>query len=251
MTVIKVPGGVICKYNLFKNIIDSPLTEFGKGFAMAALDPPYSNIVKQGWDRIDAYELPGLLRRLFDELAELALPGAHAWLWGAVGKPKQRAFYKTVIGIEEDGKWQGAEQITWEKKRAYGTDWQCLLNREECFRFVLGDIKKPRVYNVQYSDRVRPYKGFNKKYPAKSEYYRLTQIWNHASDMGQNKPHQCHKPKPLCVSQIAATTNPGDLVLDLFSGSGEMSVVAREMDRPFVAYEFDDKEFDKLYERLK
>jgi DNA modification methylase len=248
--IVEVRGGFVVKCDLWKHQFDSYLWQLGKGFALAVCDPPYGNIVDSDYDKITDSDLCNQLVWLMEELAQLGLPGSHVWIWGGIGRPGERAFYRSMLRIEEDKKWQMAEQITWNKKRAYGTNWRSLMNREECFRYVLGDIKKPRVYNVQYTDIDRGYAGFNKKHPAKSKFRRETMIWSHASDMGQNKPHQCHKPGPLAISQIGATTNPGDLVLDLFSGSGQVSLSAREMDRKFVAFEKNDLEFDKLVARL-
>jgi DNA modification methylase len=176
--------------------------------------------------------------------------GAQAWLWGGIGTPDNRTLYRTLLEIEDRSPWQCAEQITWKKKRGYGTTWRCLMTREECLRFVLGDARKPLIYNVQHTEEERGYAGFNPKYPARSKFKRLTCIWEHASDMGQNKPHECHKPEPLARTQILTSTNPGDTVLDLFAGSGEVSLTARKLGRRFVAYENDPAQFDALVRRL-
>lgn len=243
--VIEVDGGFCVQADVFSPLWDPP------PFAMAVADPPYGDgIVSDEWDQISALALSALLVAMTAKLADVALPGAHLWLWGGIGTPGERALYRALIGIEDAQRWQCAEQITWRKLRAYGTEWRCLMTREECLRFVLGDVKKPRVYHKQFTEEKRGYAGFNPKHPAKNENKRLTAIWDHASDMGQNKPHKCHKPKPLAESQILATTDPGDTVLDLFAGSGEISLVARAHGRLFVAYEHDAKTFSKLVQRL-
>lgn len=247
MVIVPVRGGICIKADVFT-------ADYGleiEDFALAIADPPYGKILSGvKWDQISANDLARKLQHLFWELETLALPGAHFWLWGGIGTPDNRALYQALMDIEAGTSWKCAEQITWRKKRGYGTQWRCLMNREECLRFVLGDIRKPRVYYPQLTTDLRGYAGFNKKHPAKSEYKRQTMVWDHASDMGQNKPHQCHKPRPLAVSQIAATTNSGDLVLDLFAGSAEVSLTARDMERRFVAIEFGDTEFDSMVARL-
>lgn len=243
--MVQVRGGHVVLCDVFSAAFNPPT------FALAIADPPYGDrIVDAEWDKIDAIPLAECIRDMAGKLAHVGLTGSHFWLWGGTGTPNQRALYRSLIAIETDGRWQMAEQCTWKKHRAYGTNWRCLMTREECLRFVLGDVKKPRVYHVQFTDIERGYAGFNPRYPAKSKFKRLTAIWDHASDMLQNKPHECHKPHPLARSQILATTNPGELVLDLFAGSAEVSLVARELDRPFVAYEADKKEFEKMVARL-
>lgn len=242
--IVKVPGGLVIQADL------NEWLKFPK-FHCAILDPDYGpGIIKASWSVETTLTLCAQLTSLALALQESAVPGAHFWLWGGIGIPHERVLYRTLLAIEAATKWQMAEMITWEKKRAFGTSWRCLMNREECLRFVLGDIRKPHFYEKQFTEELRGYSGFNSKHPAKSEFKRLTMIWRHASDMTK-KLHQCYKPRPLAESQIKACTRKGDVVLDLFSGSGEVSVVARELGRKFVAYESDPTTFKKLVKRLQ
>jgi len=243
--IVEVPGGTCVQANLF-----DPATVIGYG-ACAIIDPPYGGIVTAQWDKIGAKQLAELLTWLFRQLETPVGERGQVWLWGGVGKPNNRALYTALLQIESSTRWQCAEQITWKKKRAYGTRWRTLMTREECLRFVLGDAQNPHTYNIQYTDIERGYSGFNPQHPAKSKFKRLTCIWDHASDMGRNKPHECHKPEPLARTQILTSTNEGDTVLDLFAGSGEVSLTARKLKRRFIAYENDPEQFDKLVKRLR
>jgi DNA modification methylase len=49
---------------------------------------------------------------------------------------------------------------------------------------------------------------------------------------------------------IETHTVPGDVVLDLFAGSGNVSAVAKRMGRGFVAVEWDKPTVEKLSARL-
>lgn len=211
------------------------------GAALAIIDPPYGDIIGVKWDRMSDHYLSSNLTRLFWHLSQRMLPGSHAFLWGGFGVPGNRTLFRSILGIEDDTDWKMAAFNTWKKKRAYGTPWRCLCTREECPRFVLGDIKKPRVFNIQYRDELRGYAGFNPKHPAKDERKRMTMIWDHASDMGK-KPHPQHKPAPLVDTQILMCTNPGDLVLDLFTGSGEVAKRCAALGREVVSVGLPDEE---------
>jgi DNA modification methylase len=242
---VAVRGGYCVRRDLFACAQPLP------AFACAIADPPYGgNVGGVDWDKISGEVLATKLTSLLALAQVSAIHGAHFWLWGGTGTPGNRALYSTLLRAERETEWRMAEQITWSKKRGYGTDWRCLYTREECLRFVYGDVRKPHVYHPQYTDEVRGYAGFNPLHPAKSANKRLTAIWSHASDMTQNKPSRWWKPPALARSQILSCTDPGDRVLDLFACSGEVSLVARELDRPFVAYENDAEQFDKLVERL-
>jgi site-specific DNA-methyltransferase (adenine-specific)/modification methylase len=55
------------------------------------------------------------------------------------------------------------------------------------------------------------------------------------------KAHSTQKPEELLFRIILSTSNPGDLVLDPFSGSGTTAAVAKRLGRNFIA--FDKEEF--------
>jgi site-specific DNA-methyltransferase (adenine-specific) len=57
--------------------------------------------------------------------------------------------------------------------------------------------------------------------------------------MRENTPHPNQKPEKLVERVIAAASNPGDLVIDPFVGSGTTAVVARRMGRRFLGFDLD------------
>ena len=65
------------------------------------------------------------------------------------------------------------------------------------------------------------------------------------------KVHNCQTPKDLVRKMIGDTTEPGDLVLDLFSGSGTVAIVAEEMERNFIAFEHNQLTFLDSLERCQ
>ena len=53
--------------------------------------------------------------------------------------------------------------------------------------------------------------------------------------MGEKTPHPTQKPEELLRKLVLASSNPGDLVADPFSGSGTTSVVAEQLGRRWLA----------------
>jgi site-specific DNA-methyltransferase (adenine-specific) len=53
--------------------------------------------------------------------------------------------------------------------------------------------------------------------------------------MGEKTPHPTQKPEELLRKLMLAASNPGDLVLDPFSGSGTTAVVADQLGRQWLA----------------
>ena len=58
--------------------------------------------------------------------------------------------------------------------------------------------------------------------------------------MPENTDHPTQKPEKLLAKIILASTDPGDLILDPFAGSGTTAVTAKKLGRNFVAIEADE-----------
>lgn len=65
------------------------------------------------------------------------------------------------------------------------------------------------------------------------------------------KPFPCYKPIALCSYLVKALSNPGNIVVDPFSGSGSIAVACKQLNRHFIAIEKDQDCFQKSIERLK
>lgn len=64
------------------------------------------------------------------------------------------------------------------------------------------------------------------------------------------KPFPCYKPVVLCSYIVMAISNPGDIVLDPFSGSGSISVACTQLNRHFIATEKDPDYYLESVDRL-
>ena len=79
------------------------------------------------------------------------------------------------------------------------------------------------------------------KYPAKSEFYRRTNVWDDVTELLRGKIHPAEKPARLAEIMIQTSSNPGDLVVDLFAGSGSTGVASLNVGgRRCVLYEKSD-----------
>ncbi len=63
-------------------------------------------------------------------------------------------------------------------------------------------------------------------------------VWKHPT--GGSKLHPTQKPVPLMCEIIEASTNPGDLILDPFCGSGTTGVACVQTGRRFIGIEIDE-----------
>lgn len=234
-------NGTLLKHD----ILDPSFTNLVGKFPLVIADPPYGDIVKEKWDNWGYKEYIKLAKIIEDVLIDRG----SAYVWGGVGKYKNRTFFKFLANVEDETCLHLRNVITWSKKRAYGKSNDYLFTREEVAWLVKGE--KPLIFNIPLLDEKRGYAGYNAKYPAKNEYKRRTNVWTDITEVFSGKKHKCEKPERLAEVMINTHTNPGDEVLDLFAGSGNTSVVASRLGRRFVAVENDDAVCKLLLERLK
>lgn len=255
--VVSVPGGYLVQGDSSANdIIRRVYSLFPPNtFEFTPLiiaDPPYGNIVGQSWDKWP--DLKEFVEWMVDWtfMWENSLfYGGAFYVWGGIGNIRYRPFFRYIIEVEDRTNLVMANLITWSKKRAYGLKYNYLFTREELAYFVKGDIKQPRCFNIPLLDTKRGYAGYNAKYPAKSEFYRRTNVWTDITEILRGKEHECQKPERLAEIMIETHTVEGEWVLDPFAGSGSTGVAAKKLGRQFVLIENDVETFEKLVEKFK
>ncbi len=217
-------------------------------------DPPYGNTVECDWDKTDLDDegFSSWMIKWTRSWTETCLLSSGAfYIWGGIGKPGFRPFMRYLCEVEQKKTFELANLITWKKKRGYGTQTNYLFTREECAYFTKGIANKPRCFHVPLLAEKRGYSGFNKKYPAKSDYYRRTNVWTDINELMQGKDHPTQKAQKLCEVMIEIHTDPGEYVLDPFGGAGTTAFAARKLGRKFVVIENDKTYFDEIVKKLK
>lgn len=151
-------------------------------------------------------------------------------------------------------------RITWEREKGRGSNsnwknnsediWYCTLSNK--YTFNPEKVKLMRKVMAPYTNGNGEPKDWQKK---ENGDYRLTfpsNLWTDISipfwSMPENTDHPTQKPEKLIAKLILASSNPNDVVLDPFLGSGTTSVVAKKLNRKFVGIEL-DKEFACIAEK--
>lgn len=81
-----------------------------------------------------------------------------------------------------------------------------------------------------------------------------TCVWeknNHTTSKEYVNWHPTQKPLEILQRMIKAYTNPGDTVLDIFSGSGSTWIATESVNRKFLGCEIDKEYYEKSIERHK
>lgn len=254
MRVVDLPGGhAVCGDSTAREAIELALELCGGQVPLIHADPPYGNVLPAGWDRWEgtAADFAHWMVLWTDLWSCALLPDAAFYVWGGVGSPGFRPFLQFLIDVEVQTNLRLANLITWKKRRAYGVQHNYLFTREECAYLINGpNVKKPRCFNVPLLAEKRGYAGYDERYPAKSEFYRRSNVWTDITEVMRGKVHDAQKAARTAEVPIEVHTRLGEWVIDPFAGSGTTALAAAKLGRRFLVFERDEATFEAMVERI-
>jgi site-specific DNA-methyltransferase (adenine-specific) len=110
------------------------------------------------------------------------------------------------------------------------------------FTFNVDAVKIRRKVLAPYTQNGKP-KDWRRTDSGDYRETHPSNLWTNISvpfwSMPENTDHPTQKPEKLLAKIILASTNEGDKILDPFAGSGTTAVVAKKLNRRFVAIESD------------
>ena len=219
---------------------------------LVVVDPPYFEIVKNDWDNQWESE-QDYLEWCYAWTAEcfrVLKPGGCFYVWGTT---KTDTFLKYKLGVlNEMPNAHYQNWIIWaydwggRTKKKFPRKHEDLLmySKGKEFPFYADDIRVP--YKMAKSVRQGVQLNTLGKVP--------TDVWtknNHTTSKEYAGWHPTQKPIVLLERIIKAHTQPGEVVLDCFSGSGSTMIACRNTERKFVGCESDPDYYNKSLERLK
>mgnify|MGYP001440188937 FL=1 len=218
---------------------------------LVVVDPPYFEIVKNDWDNQWESEQDYLewCSAWTAECFRVLKPGGCFYVWGTT---KTDTFLKYKLGVlneMDDAHYQN--WIIWaydwggRTKKKFPRKHEDLLmySKGKEFPFYADDIRVP--YKMAKSVRQGVQLNALGKIP--------TDVWtknNHTTSKEYAGWHPTQKPIILLERIIKAHTQPGEVVLDCFSGSGSTMIAAHNTGRSFVGCEVDSDYYNKSLERL-
>lgn len=232
-------------------VYNSKAEEFAKrlddgSVNLLCIDPPFFGVVADEWDnqwssvqefvRWFAVDILGAFR------AKLHSHGSVVF-FGGIGSHGKRPFFNVLDAIESPQSSLNLTYrniVTWKKRRAYGKSHDYLFAREEIAWYSASAARTEVTFNIPLLDVKRGYAGFNSKYPAKSEFKRVSNVWDDIPEL-MHPERSCQKPLRLMDRIIQTHSNPGDLVVDCFAGWGSTGISAVQNARDFVGCEMGSK----------
>lgn len=144
-------------------------------------------------------------------------------------------------------------RITWEREKGRGAlrnwkncsedIWFFTMSRD--YTFNVDSVKLKRRVIAPYTTEDGKPKDWDKTDKGGFRLTHPSNLWTDISvpfwSMPENTDHPTQKPEKLIAKLILASSNPGDVILDPFLGSGTTSVVAKKLGRSYVGIEVDEE----------
>jgi site-specific DNA-methyltransferase (adenine-specific) len=144
-------------------------------------------------------------------------------------------------------------RITWEREKGRGAKanwknasediWFCTVS--DHYTFNVEAVKLKRRVIAPYRDRQGSPKDWQDTHQGRFRLTHPSNLWTDISvpfwSMPENTDHPTQKPEKLIAKLVLASSQPGDVILDPFLGSGTTSVVAKKLDRHYIGIELNEE----------
>ncbi|MEO0542102.1 MAG: site-specific DNA-methyltransferase, partial [Cyanobacteria bacterium P01_A01_bin.105] len=140
-------------------------------------------------------------------------------------------------------------RITWEREKGRGAkhNWKnasediWFATASADYTFNVDAVKLKRRVMAPYRDRLGQPKDWQENSGGRFRATHPSNLWTDISvpfwSMPENTDHPTQKPEKLIAKLLLASSQPGDVVLDPFLGSGTTSVVAQKLGRRYIGIE--------------
>ena len=236
------------------SLLDQKNTDFGH-IDLTFLDPPFNQ--DKGYNEWDDN-----------------LPEAQYWQWmseickklydrttsgGAIYFMQREKKTESVLRCLRESGWLFQNLIIWKKKTSAVPGMKRFGKHYQIIAFATKG-KRPRVFHRL---RINPPLPVGYKYERENGMF-LTDVWDDIRELTSgyfagdealrdsegNRLHKQQAPIQLLLRIILSSTNPGDVVLDPFAGSGTTLVVTEQLRRKSIGIELDKINVKIIEERL-
>ncbi|MBR7133683.1 MAG: site-specific DNA-methyltransferase [Clostridia bacterium] len=225
---------------------------------LAIIDPPY-NLNRDQWDVFKTVDdFMTFTTKYLDKVIDLLKPTGSLYIFNTAFNSAMILNYLHSKGMHYKN-W-----ITWYKKDGFSACRKRFCNNQETILFF---TKSDKVFTFNCDDIRMPYlsdarikaaqsKGIlknGKRWFPNPNGKLCTDVWEFPSVRLTNKKngktikqkHPTPKPEGMIERMILASSNSGDLVLDLFSGTGTTAYCSKKLGRNFIACD-NNKDYCKL-----
>jgi len=222
---------------------------------MIFADPPYNlqlggdlfrpeggrvDAVDDDWDKFDTFQsYDDFTRAWLGEARRILKPNGTLWVIGSYHN-----IYRVGAALQDAGYWI-LNDIIWRKSNPMpnfrGTRF---TNAHETL------IWASRSEDSRYTFNYRAMKALNDELQMRSDWVLPICAGGERMKTDGVKSHPTQKPEALLYRVLLACTNPGDVVLDPFFGTGTTGAVARRLGRNWIGIERETRYVNVARERI-
>jgi DNA modification methylase len=241
-----------CEELLQQNILQE--IDFFKDIDLTFLDPPFNQAKYYAIhnDSMPEEEYWQWMERILENISQLTALG------GAVYFMQREKNTEYVLRCLRSSGWTFQNLIVW-KKMTSAIPSQIRFGKQYQVIAFATKGRKPRVFNKL---RIDPPLLANYKYRRDKGIY-VTDVWDDIReltsgyfageeplrDKSGERLHKQQSPVQLLLRIILSSSNPGDLVLDPFAGTGTTSVVSEQIGRNSISIELDPANAEAIENR--
>jgi len=235
--------------NIFREI------DFFKEIDLTFLDPPFNQAKYYAIhnDSMPEEEYWQWMERILENINQLTAPG------GAVYFMQREKNTEYVLRCLRSSGWTFQNLIIW-KKMTSAIPSQIRFGKQYQVIAFATKGKRPRGFNKL---RIDPPLLANYKHGRDKGIY-VTDVWDDIRELTSGyfageeplrvkngeRLHKQQSPVQLLLRIILSSSNPGDLVLDPFAGTGTTSVVSEQLHRNSISIELDPANAEAIGDRL-
>jgi len=224
---------------------------------MVFADPPYNlqlggdlfrpegglvDAVDDDWDKFETFAAyDAFTRAWLKEARRILKPNGTLWVIGSYHN-----IFRVGAALQDQGFWI-LNDIVWRKANPMpnfrGTRF---TNAHETL------IWASRSEDSRYTFNYRAMKALNDELQMRSDWlFPICSGGERVKGEGGGKAHPTQKPEALLYRVLLACTNPGDVVLDPFFGTGTTGAVARRLGREWIGIEREKRYVKVAWERIE
>ena len=196
--------------------------------------------VRDEWDRLDTFAAyDEFTKAWLGEARRILKPDGTIWVIGSYHN-----IYRVGALLQDTGYWM-LNDIVWHKSNPMPNfRGRRFTNAHETLLWAARDQKSKYTFNYESM------KTLNDDIQMRSDWHLPICGGSERLKVQGEKAHPTQKPEALLARVVIAASNPGDLVLDPFLGSGTTGAVARKLHRRFVGIEREGRYIDLARERI-
>ena len=187
--------------------------------------------VRDDWDRFDTFAAyDAFTESWLGEARRILKPDGTIWVIGSYHN-----IFRVGMRLQDAGFWM-LNDIVWRKTNPMPNfRGRRFTNAHETLLWAARDRKSRYTFNYQSM------KMLNDDVQMRSDWSLPICTGHERLKVRGGKAHPTQKPEALLARVVIAASNPGDLVLDPFFGTGTTGAVAKKLHRRFIGIEREDE----------